>query len=87
MTEVIPVAEPIAEQVTATPVDIPAVPPVDIEKALETSGLVMVETSSEKASAWQPEAPVVSKAPRRRRPVQVAATDEPLIMVETVNKD
>ena len=87
LAEVSPVAAPIAEQLAATPVDNPAVPAVDIEKALETIGLVMVETSGEKASAWQPETPVVTKVPRRRRPVQVVVVDEPLIMVETVSKD
>lgn len=56
----------------------------DIGKALETSGLVMVETSSEKTQSWQPE--VVDDAaprPRRRRAASVAVSEEPLVMVET----
>ena len=91
MPSAAPVAEASAEVAsqsvteTAAPAteEIPAVPSVDLEKALESSGLVMVETSSVKVQAWQPEAPVVNKAPRRRRPVETAGTDEPLVMVET----
>ncbi len=51
---------------------------------LEASGLVMVETSGEKIQSWQPEL-VEEEAPRprRRRPVPVAAAEEPLVMVET----
>lgn len=60
-------------------------PYVDIEKALETSGLVIVETISEKAKEWQPEmvSSEVPPRPRRVRPTTVATPDEPLIMVET----
>ena len=57
-------------------------PPVEVD--LEASGLVMVETSGEKIQAWQPEV-VEEEAPRtrRRRPAPVAASEEPLEMVET----
>jgi ribonuclease E len=59
---------------------------VDIDKALEASGLVMVETSGDKIQSWQPEASeeLVPRA-RRRRPAVAAVSDEPLVMVETRN--
>jgi ribonuclease E len=57
---------------------------IDIDKALETSGLVMVETSGEKVRAWQPETEENPEArPRRRRSAPVAVSEEPLVMVET----
>ena len=61
----------------------PSEPVVDLSKVLESSGLVMVETSSEKAKSWEPEvvAPIVT--PRRKRPVIEKLPDEPLVMVET----
>jgi len=76
-----PVAEPVASK---PPAAAPALV-IDIDKALEESGLVMVETSSEKAKSWQPEATVSEAAPRprRKRPAAVAAPDEPMVMVET----
>jgi len=58
-------------------------PVIDIEKALETSGLVMVETSGDKVKAWQPEETPKEAAPRRKRQLAVATQDEPLVMVET----
>ncbi|MBK7422668.1 MAG: Rne/Rng family ribonuclease [Propionivibrio sp.] len=58
-------------------------PLIDVESALQTSGLVMVETSSEKVKSWQPEVAVIESAPRRKRPAAVVASDEPLEMVET----
>ena len=64
----------------------PAVPAlVDITRSLESSGLVMVETSSAKIEAWQPEeAPAAEAAPRpRRRRPSVVVSDEPMVMVET----
>ena len=58
---------------------------IDIDKALEQSGLVMVETSNDKVQSWQPEsiASEVVPRPRRKRPAPVVASDEPLMMVET----
>jgi ribonuclease E len=59
---------------------------VDLESVLQSSGLVMVETSGEKVKAWQPEEDIARPAapkPRRKRPTAVANTDEPLVMVET----
>ena len=62
-----------------------ATPQVDIEKAIEQSGLVMVETSSDKVKSWQPEVTAIETEPRprRKRPVPVTLPDEPLVMVET----
>ena len=83
-----PITTSAAEPVVIVAVaDIAVAPAVDIEKALETSGLVMIETSGDKARAWQAEAPVINSAPRRKRPARVVTTDEPLIMVETAAKD
>jgi len=61
-------------------------PAVTLDQALESSGLVMVETKSDKFQSWQPEAKVeVAPRPRRRRAVVEAAPEEPLVMVETRN--
>jgi ribonuclease E len=84
------VAEPQPTVTVAAPAPAPApvaavatAEPVDIEKILENSGLVMIETSSDKASSWQPEqAAEVRPAPRRRKP-PVVVSNEPLVMVET----
>ncbi|MBI2307587.1 MAG: Rne/Rng family ribonuclease [Rhodocyclales bacterium] len=75
-------AEPIAVPTPAPAVEVSA----NLGSTLESSGLVMVETSQDKARAWAPEAAPVSTQPRRRRPVPVATSDEPLVMVETRNK-
>jgi ribonuclease E len=71
------------------PVVVIATPLVDIEKAIEESGLVMVETSSDKVKSWQPEFTAIEAEPRprRKRPVPVTLPDEPLVMVETSRKD
>ena len=63
------------------------VPAVDLEKVIEASGMVMVETSSDKINSWPAPTPAVEETPRprRKRPVVVAASDEPLVMVETSN--
>ena len=71
------------EQEIVAPAMIATAPVVDLEKALETSGLVMVETSGDKVKAWQPEEPPRTATPRRRRPPVVATQSEPLVMVET----
>ncbi len=92
-----PLVQPVAEEApaiaTPAPVEAPAVPAaapvaaapaVDLDKALEQSGLVMVETSSDKVKNWQPEtAPVEPVRPRRTRPAPAVVADEPLVMVET----
>ncbi len=59
----------------------------EIDKVLESSGLVMIETSSDKIQSWQPEvAEEAVPRPRRRRPAPVALADEPLVMIETTTK-
>ncbi len=70
---------------TNPPVTVTATPLVDIEKAIEESGLVMVETSSDKVKSWQPELAAIEAEPRprRKRPVPITLPDEPLVMVET----
>jgi ribonuclease E len=58
----------------------------DINKALETSGLVMVETSGDKVKFAPVEAStseIAPRSPRRRRPAPSATASEPLVMVET----
>ena len=71
------------EPVAAKPLVV--APAIDLEKVLETSGLVMVETSGDKVKSWQPDAVEadVSPRPRRKRSVAVAMPSEPLVMVET----
>ena len=95
--EVKPLVAPAEETIAATaptvvatepdlvsPVAVVAIEPVvDLEKALESSGLVMVETSGDKVKAWQPEETPKEAAPRRKRQLAVATQDEPLVMVET----
>lgn len=76
----------VVEPVSAEPSSfVDTTPYVDIEKALETSGLVIVETISDKAKEWQPEmaSSEAPSHPRRVRPAAVVTPDEPLIMVET----
>ena len=74
------VAAPAPEAIVVEPV-------VDVEKALESSGLVMIETSGDKAHAWSADntvetAPVAPRGRQRRQPAAVVA-NEPLVMVET----
>ena len=82
ITATAPAAVAIEPEVVV-PVAIAVEPLVDLEKALETSGLVMVETSGDKVKAWQPEETRSAVAPRRKRHVAVTTPDEPLVMVET----
>ncbi len=86
VTASVPVEESKAEFVAAVPPPVVvATPFVDIEKSLEENGLVMVETSADKAQSWQPDVTAIEVAPtpRRKRPVVVVVPDEPLVMVET----
>jgi ribonuclease E len=57
---------------------------MSIESALKDSGLVMVETSSERLAtvAVEPEEPAAPRARRERRPPP-ADISEPLMQVET----
>jgi ribonuclease E len=69
---------------------LPAAPAVEAlavippRKAIEESGLIMVETSRDKVQALPPESDgsTPERAQRRRRAAVVVA-DEPLVMVET----
>lgn len=54
----------------------------DPHAALESSGLQMVETKADRASAPEPEIAAPLGRPRPERP-QHAAEDEPLVQVET----
>ena len=85
LIEVVATPINVAEAVSTEPSSSADTPYVDIEKALETSGLVIVETISDKAKEWQPElaSSEATPRPRRVRPTAVATPDEPLIMVET----
>jgi ribonuclease E len=82
-----PEEPPAPDEPLAAPPPAPAPAAEDIGKALETNGLVMIETSSEKFRSWQPQAeeePVPH--PRRRRAAPVAVEEEPLVMVETTTR-
>ena len=92
-TEVAATPAPEAE-LTAAPIQVPvaaaapaepAAPLVvaDLEKELEASGLVLVQTSSAPAAPAVQEAPVQLGRPRRNRQAAAAPADEPLVMVET----
>ena len=98
-TVVANVEETVSTEETTAPIEVAATTPteiaqpvpasVDLETALQSSGLVMVETSGDKIKAWQPEEETSVPAaprPRRRRPQLVTTSDEPLVMVETSNK-
>ena len=77
-------AEETPAPLAAAPVPPPALEAIDLGNALETSGLVMIETRSEKVQEWQPEAvEEPAPRPRRRRAAQAATAEEPLVMVET----
>ncbi|MDR2507340.1 MAG: Rne/Rng family ribonuclease [Candidatus Accumulibacter sp.] len=56
---------------------------LDIGKAIETSGLVMVETKIAKMAPSIQEMSPEPRTPRRRRPSVSQTLDEPLVMVET----
>ncbi len=98
VAEVIDVPEPLAPfeltPAPSSPIPVPvaevavepaAAPFVDIEKAIEESGLVMVETDLAKVKSIAVEEAVgeLPVRPRRRRPPVVTVPDEPLVMVET----
>ncbi|GHU30369.1 ribonuclease E [Betaproteobacteria bacterium] len=81
-------SEEIPPEETPAPIIAPPAPlseekTADLDKALETSGLVLVETSSEKTQTWQAQEDKPAPKPRRRRTAPVAAPEEPLVMVET----
>ena len=56
--------------------------PVDLEKTLADSGLMMVQTTAAAVVA-QPEAPIKLGRPRKQKPLNDQADSEPLVSVET----
>jgi ribonuclease E len=79
------VAEPVVEpSVEIISIELPATA-VELGKVLDQSGLVMVETSNDKAQSRQTEILIseIVPRPRRKRAVSAPASDEPLMMVET----
>ena len=56
--------------------------PVDLEKTLADSGLMMVQTTAAVVVA-QPEAPIKLGRPRKQKPLNDQADSEPLVSVET----
>ncbi|MDR0672708.1 MAG: Rne/Rng family ribonuclease [Zoogloeaceae bacterium] len=58
----------------------PTPAPVDLEKELAQSGLVLVQTA---ATAPAPTAPATPKGRPRRKKPEAARTEEPLVLVET----
>ena len=80
------IAEPVAPEpidVVKTPDPVVSVPPLDLGKALENVGLMMIETSSEKIKSAPVPVGAEAPRPRRRKPALVKVPDEPLQMVET----
>lgn len=59
-----------------------ATPAQQVLEAIQTSGLIMVETSRNLAPQPPPTVEANEPAPRRRRPA-IVIPDEPLVMVET----
>ncbi|MBW7899859.1 MAG: Rne/Rng family ribonuclease [Rhodocyclaceae bacterium] len=64
------------------PIAVPAPVAASLDVALASSGLVMVETTQDKARTWAPE-PAAAPQPRRRKPAPAVASDEPMVMIET----
>ena len=84
---VAPVAIPVAVEVSPEPAPAPLAPvvaadPVDMEKTLAESGLVLVQTTTA-AVAVQSEPPVKLGRPRKPKAVVEQAEEAPLVMVET----
>ncbi len=65
----------------AAPVPLPTPQPIQLEKALEESGLVLVQTVADQN--WQPEAPPVKLGRPRKQNAPTGAEGEPMVMVET----
>ena len=81
-----PQPAPVAEPVYVAPVQVaapkPAPAPVDLERVLQDSGLVLIQTDRSRAVpvAAEAEAPAAPRQKRERRPPPAA---EPLMQVET----
>ena len=67
--------------VATEPIAVPAAVPANLSETLEASGLVLVETASDKIRPVVVAEPVPVQ-PRRRKPA-VVVSDEPMVMVET----
>ncbi len=76
-----PETTPVLEPIAATAGPEPVRPQIDISVALQESGLVMVETSHEKAAAPVPAEPEVRLGRKPRTPT--SASSEPMVQVET----
>ncbi|MEX2241880.1 MAG: Rne/Rng family ribonuclease [Burkholderiales bacterium] len=80
-----PQPQPQAAPERAMPAAAPAIAKVDAREALESAGLQMVETRSDRVPAAPPEPEAVPLGrPRRERP-RATAEEEPLLQVETKN--
>jgi hypothetical protein len=79
-----PAQEPVAarQPAPAPVVTAPMPAPTDVRSALESSGLQMVETKAERASASELEPAMPLGRPRPERP-RHGGEDEPLVQVET----
>ncbi len=71
-----------SKEIVAAPADVAVAKPIDLEKTLADSGLMMVQTTSTAVIA-QPEAPVKLGRPRKAKSPADQADAEPLISVET----
>jgi ribonuclease E len=82
-----PIAAPVAPE-RAREVRAPAPPPpqIDVDSALRESGLVMIETSRDKAQAAAPVEEVQAPRVRRERRPPPPDLDTPLQQVETTRK-
>jgi len=69
-------------EVTTPAISTPVVEPVNLEKSLTESGLVMVQTTAAAVVA-QPEPPVKLGRPRKQKVLAEQAESAPLVMVET----
>ena len=68
------------------PRNAPELPRISLDLPPE-SGLVLVETSHDRAPVATAEAEAEAARPKRVRPARVEKQDEPLQMVETTHKD
>ena len=84
-----PEATPVPPPAAApAPITVAPKPAVDLSATLESSGLVMVETSAERIASLQASVPpeVATPRPRRVRPAPPPVVNEPLVQVETEQK-
>jgi ribonuclease E len=79
--EAVAVDVPEVDELPVAPVAVQVAAPVDLDKTLSESGLVLVQTTAA-AIVAQPEPPVKLGRPRKQKTVE-AAEDISLVMVET----